>query len=133
MLSVGAIIGGPETDFFDTVLREFMQHCEREREWEEADVTVNIVYHLPGSIWQPDYIGVRGGKLSKSEMKLMVQISVEKEWIAERDRTVVADFIFDAADEAIGIAKTRFDKAGIDYRLGADRRFLNRWHDAATG
>ena len=132
MLSIGAIIGGPETDFFDTVLRGFMQHCERETGWEEADVTVNIVYHLPGSIWQPDYIGVRGGRISKFEKKLMVQISVEKEWIAERDRSVVEEFIFDAADEAIGVAKTRFDKAGIDYDPGADRRYFNRWHQAAT-
>jgi hypothetical protein len=132
MLSIGAIIGGPETDYFDTVLRGFMQHCEREAEWEEADVTVNIVYHLPGSVWRPDYIGVRDAKFSKAKKMLMVQISVEPEWIEERDRSVVEEFIFDTADEAIGVAKTRFERAGIDYDLGADRKFLNRWHQAAT-
>ena len=132
MISVGAVVCGSEVAFFDSVLQQFMQHCERSKNWTEADVRVNIVYDLPGSIWRPDYTGVRDARFSRKEKKLMVQVAVEDEWIKGRDRAVVEEYIFDTADEAIGIAKTRFDRVGIDYDIEADRQFLDRWRDKTT-
>jgi hypothetical protein len=132
MISAGAIVGGPEAVFFDSVLREFMQRCEHQGTWTESNIHVNIVYHLPGSTWSPDYIGVRDAKFSRKARTLMVQIAVEDEWIRGRDRVVVEDYILDAADEAICVAKTRFDRAGIEYDLESDRQFLNRCRDQTT-
>src|SRR5262245_41896304 len=117
MISIGAIIGGPESSFFDKVLCEFMRHCESEGHLSGEPVQINIVYHIPGSLMSPDFIGVRPAKFSRKDRKLMVQAAVEKEMTLVRDRHVVLDYIIDVADEAVGVAKTKFDSAKIQYNI----------------
>ena len=60
----------------------------------------------------------------------MIQISVEEEWISSTDDRTVLQYIYDTADEALGIARGELERRGIDYDLDADRRFLDRWKDA---
>jgi hypothetical protein len=133
MISIGAIIGGPESAFFDKVLCEFMRHCESEGHLSGEPVKVNIVYHLPGSIMPPDFIGVRPAKFSRTDKKLMVQAAVENEMASVRSRDEVLDYIIDVADEAIGVAKTKFDSAKIEYDIEKDREFLNAFRDLVLG
>ncbi|HWB05278.1 MAG TPA: hypothetical protein VG796_19755 [Verrucomicrobiales bacterium] len=134
MISIGAIIGGPESAFFDTVLCEFMRHCESEGHLSGEPVKVNIVYHLPGSILPPDFIGVRPAKFSRKEKKLMIQAAVEKEMAGVRNRDEILDYIIDVADEAIGVAKTKFDGAKIEYDISKkDRDFLIKFRDLVLG
>lgn len=133
MISIGAIIGGPECAYFDQVLCEFMRHCESEAHGSGEPVKVNIVYHLHGSILPPDYTGVRSATLSKIKNTLMVQAAVESEMVALRDRKEILDYIIDVADEAIGVAKTRFERAGIEYDLQKDRTFLDNFRELALG
>ena len=127
MISIGAVVGGPECGFFDSHLSRFMGYCEDKRLEGTHSAEVNIVYHLPGSIAKPDYVGMRTGKFSKKELALMIQISVEEEWIASRDAEQVLRYIYETADEAIGIAESEFRKRGIDYGIEADRVFLDGW------
>lgn len=129
MISVGAIIGGPESAFFDKVLREFMRHCESEGRLSGEPVEVNIVYHLPGTIMPPDYAGVRLAKFSQKKQILMVQAAVESDMASVRNRDEVLDYIIDVADEAIGLAKTKFDNERIDYDINKDRAFLDEFRD----
>ena len=133
MISIGAIIGGPECSFFDSVLCEFMRHCESEGHLSGESVTVNIVYHLFGLVMPPDYSGVRCATLSKPQKKLMIQAAVESEVVALRDRAEILDYIIDVADEAIGVAKDRFDRAGIEYDLQKDRAFLDNYRELILG
>jgi hypothetical protein len=133
MISIGAIIGGPESAFFDKVLCEFMRHCESEGHLSGEPVKVNIVYHLPGSIMPPDFIGVRPAKFSGKDKKLMVQAAVENEMASVRDRDEILAYIIDVADEAIGIAKTKFENAKIEYEITKDRAFLNGFRDLVLG
>lgn len=133
MISIGAIIGGPESSFFDRVLCEFMRHCESEGHLSGELVKVNIVYHLPGSMMPPDFIGVRPAKLSRKDKKLMVQAAVEAEMADVRDRDEILDYIIDVADEALGVAKTKFDASKINYDIKKDREFLNEFRDLILG
>lgn len=133
MISIGAIIGGTESAFFDRVLCEFMRHCESEGHLSGEKVKVNIVYHLPGSIMPPDFIGVRSAKFSRKDKKLMVQVAVENEMADVRDRNEILDYIIDVADEAIGVAKVKFDNAKIEYAINKDREFLNEFRDLVLG
>ena len=133
MISIGAIIGGPESSFFDGILCEFMRHCESEGHLSGEPVKVNIVYHLPGSMMPPDFVGVRPAKFSRKDKKLMVQAAVESEMSTVRDRDEILDYIIDVADEAIGVAKTKFDSAKIEYDIKKDRAFLNEFRDLVLG
>jgi hypothetical protein len=133
MISIGAIIGGPESSFFDKILCEFMRHCESEGHLSGEPVKVNIVYHLPGSMMPPDFAGVRPAKFSRKDKKLMVQAAVGDEMATVRNRDEILDYIIDVADEAIGVAKTKFDSAGIEYDIKKDRAFLNEFRDLVLG
>jgi hypothetical protein len=133
MISIGAIVGGPESSFFDGVLGEFMRHCESEGRLSGEPVTVNVVYHIHGSILPPPYEGVRAGRLSKEAKKMMVQAAVEAEVVALRDRAEVLDYIIDVADEAIGVAKGRFEQAGMAYDVQKDRAFLEGFRELVLG
>lgn len=133
MISIGTIIGGPESAFFDRILCEFMRHCESEGHLSGEPVKVNIVYHLPGSIMPPDFIGVRPAKFSRKDKKLMVQAAVENEMASVKDRAEILDYIIDVADEAIGVAKAKFDSAKIEYDIKKDRAFLGAFRDLVQG
>jgi len=133
MITIGAIIGGPESAFFDRVLCEFMRHCESEGHLSGEPVRVNIVYHLPGSIMPPDFVGVRPAKFSRKDKKLMVQAAVESQMASVRNRDEVLDYIVDVADEAISVAKSKFDGAKIEYDVKKDRAFLNEFRDLVLG
>lgn len=133
MISIGAIIGGRECAYFDSILCEFMRHCESEGHLSGEPVEVNIVYHLWGSILPPNYIGLRTAKFSRKNRVLMIQAAVEEEMNRVRDRHEILDYIIDVADEAIGMAKTKFDGAGIEYDIKKDRAFLNEFRDLVLG
>jgi hypothetical protein len=63
----------------------------------------------------------------------MIQAAVEEEMNKVRDRNEILDYIIDVADEAIGMAKTKFESAGIQYDINKDRAFLNEFRDLVLG
>lgn len=130
MISIGAVVGGPECDFFRSHLSRLSRFCSENRNDGSDSGETNIVYHLPGSVIKPDYTGLRTAKFSKKEKTLMIQVGVEEEWIASTDDRTVLQYIYETADEALGIARGELARRGIDYELDADRRFLDRWKDA---
>ncbi len=127
MISIGEVFGGPECAFFDRHVRRLMAHCENDK---TDGARVNIVYGLPGSVWKPDFIGVQTGKFSRREETLVVHVAVEDEWIRSTDPLCVLRYIYETADEALGMATSFFEKRGIKYNLERARRFLDRWKAA---
>lgn len=134
MITVGAVVGGPECASFEVRLRLFMKFC-RENFLAPGDKSaeVNLVFHLPGSIAQPGYTGLRRGRLSRPEKTVMIQVGVEEELIRARSEAQVDRYIFDVADEAIATAKSVFDQNKIEYDIQADRRVLDQWPLAVSG
>ncbi len=128
VISVGAVIGGPECAFMDNYVRSLMRFTKEKRlENSSSNAEVNIVFHLPGSLMKPDYIGLRTGKFSKKENTLMIQAAVEAEFIASNDDAEVISYIFEVADEAIGMAKSFFDRNDVEYDIEMDRQLLDKW------
>ena len=132
MISVGMVLGGPEHVAFDREVRKLMKFCRENRERGFAGSEINIVYHVPGSVGKPDYVGIRTGQFSKKERCLMVQIAVEEEFAALHDTNEIRRYIFETADEAIGIAKTELERKGIDYDIETDRVLLDEWFGQAA-
>jgi hypothetical protein len=46
------------------------------REGVESPVSVNVVYQIPGQFLQPDFEGVRSGRFSRKEGRLLVQVAL---------------------------------------------------------
>lgn len=129
MISIGAVIGGPECAFFDSRLRRLMRYCRENRDKGTETAEVNVVFHLPGSVIRPNYVGLRTAKFSKKEKTLMVQVSVEEEWITSTDEKTVLRYIYETTDEALGLALGEFKRRGIEYDIEVDRRFLATWKE----
>ena len=130
MISIGAVIGGPECAFMDKYVRLLMGFFIDNRSVDTSSAEVNIVFHLPGSIIKPDYVGLRTGTFSKKRKKLMVQAAVEDEFIRSTSSEEVINYLVEVSDEAIGIAKNFFDRKNMDYDLESDRKLLNEWKES---
>jgi hypothetical protein len=121
------VLGGPEHVGFDREVRKLMRFCRENRERGFAGSEINIVYHVPGSVGKPDYVGIRTGQFSKKERCLMVQIAVEEEFAALHDTNEIRRYIFETADEAIGLGKSELQRKGLFYDLDTDRALLDEW------
>jgi hypothetical protein len=132
MISVGAVVGGPECAFFDARLRLFMRFVREARESAQDDSEVNLVFHLPGSIAKPGYVGPRVAKFSRKDKTLMIQVGVEEEIIRSDSEKDVLQYIYEIADEALGIAKSEFERKSMFYDLEADRQVLDSWRSAVS-
>ena len=127
MISIGVVHGGPEQLPLYKELGNFMRFCKENRTRGFQEAMINIVYHVPGTLLKPDYVGMRTGKFSKKERCLMVQVAVEEEFAALDDAKKIRQYIFETADEAIGIGKSFLERKGLDYEIEADRALLDEW------
>lgn len=79
-LSIGAVAGGPGTDRrWTTAIMELMRLVAAAREGVESPLAVNVVFHIPGPNFQPEFEGLRSGTLSRRQRKLMVQVALPPE------------------------------------------------------
>ena len=127
MLSVGLVLGGPEESKFGQEVRSLMKFVRKNRERGFGGAEVNIVFHVPGSLKKPDYVGLRTGTFSKKERCQMVQVSVEDEFATSNDTERIRRYVFDVADEAIGIGKSALEKKKLAYDIELDRSLLDMW------
>jgi hypothetical protein len=118
MISFGAVYGGPEiyeSPIADTIRRLKKARVPRE---EGPFGSLVIVFHVPGSIIQPEYEGVRTARFSRKQRTLTLQIAVP----AEQTYTPDLDFLLNAIRKAIGMARPRFERAGVRY---PEREYLD--------
>lgn len=127
MISIGVLTGGPEETFFLEVVRPFMKYCRLDREGIEQEAEVNVVFDLPGSLHTPVFVGVIPDKFSKAKKTQMVKVAVEQEWMDLQDIVKVQNYIHGVTDEALGVAKSQFDKKGINYDIQNDRKVIDNW------
>ena len=112
MIYIGAIFGGPE-GFQLPVARAIsrLKHLCDVRDDGDCG-SVDVVFHVAGSLLKPKHIGVRTGRLSRKKRILQVQIAVPAEVASSEDayQTLVA-----WVSEALALAGPRFRRAGIPY------------------
>jgi hypothetical protein len=126
MISIGVVNGGPECLAFSVQLRKLGAFCHG-LDWNPADeFGINLVYHLPGSVLKPDFIEIEESRLSKKRRLLMIMIAVEEEFLTVPQHEML-NYIYETADEAIGVAKSRLDRARLSYEMSSDRQRLDEW------
>jgi hypothetical protein len=117
VIYIGRIYGGPELD--GTPVDQAIAKLVRSRGEGKASTlgdfgSLDVVFHVAGSILQPEHKGVRTGRFSKRERMLQVQVAVPADVVALPDPyPVVARGLL----EAVRAGAPVFAKAGIPYPL----------------
>lgn len=134
MISVGAVIGGPECASYDKELRRFMTYCKNHSQPGNEEAEVNIVFHLPGSICKPKpaYVGPRLSKISTARRIAMVQVGIAEHIAAMRNGSEILESIFSSATAAIRLAHAEFSKRTIAYDLEKDLGFIDEWRASTS-
>lgn len=114
MIYIGRVYGGPEVrgSPTDKAISRVVQLLGPQAEDERG--SLDVVVHVPGSLFKADFEGVRTGKFSKKQRMLAIQIAMPQH-IASGDGADVQRFLLDAVREAVRLGRDRFEKAGITY------------------
>jgi hypothetical protein len=79
LLAIGIATGGmsPANQLVDEALSGFMRTVMKERSaFPNEGVRLNIVFHIPGPISQPDYEGIHATKFDKKNQRVLVVAAV---------------------------------------------------------
>jgi hypothetical protein len=114
LIYIGGIYGGPEVR--GSAIDRAISKLSRLRGpgTEDERGSLDVVFHVPGSIIAPDYSGIRTGRFSKKKRLLQIQVSVPKD-ITAADEPTMEMFLLQALRDAIQLAVPVFDHAEIPY------------------
>ncbi|MGL6073090.1 MAG: hypothetical protein ACRC8S_02895 [Fimbriiglobus sp.] len=125
-LYIGSILGGPEVSG-DPIAR-YIQRISRaasslqEQHEFNSDGSLDLVYHVPGQIWKPDFEGLRTGKFSRQNRMLMIQMAVPELFDSDQQRK---RFMVECLREAVALARPVFKKTAIDFRAEEFLRLID--------
>ncbi len=117
MIYIGRVYGGPEIrgSAADKAISRLVLLMGPQAEDERG--SLDVVLHMPGSLFRPGFNGARIGKFSKKERMLAVQIAVPQD-VATGAPADLQRFILRALHDAVRLGRDRFAKAGIEYPEG---------------
>jgi len=100
-LALGVVAGGPGSskEWMDAVTLLGRRVMEL-REDVESPLAVNVVFQIPGQFLQPDFEGVRSGRFSRKEARLLVQAALPESPDADAHREAL-----DLLTEAVTLAE----------------------------
>ena len=110
MISIGAVFGGGELS--DSRIDREISNMRFPEKDTGLPMSLNVVFHVPGSIIGLDWAGVRTGRFSKKEKMLMVQVAVPEEVKQSAD---IRSFLFASLRNAVLVAAPFFQKKGIEF------------------
>ena len=79
LLSFGVVIGGrsPQNEMVGEALRPIAQRVVALRKgYPQKGLMINVIFHVPGPIHQPDYEGVHARRLDRKSGELLVHAAV---------------------------------------------------------
>jgi hypothetical protein len=116
ILYISQISGGPEVagSRIDRMIARLIRLRGPIVEPEGHTASLDIEFHVPGSILDPEHTGVRTGRLSKKHKLLAVQVGVPRE-ILDKEEHEMAAFLLSALREAVRVATPIFQRANMPY------------------
>lgn len=79
-LAIGAVAGGPGSSrAWSDAVKELGKRVREFRVGVESPLAVNVIYQIPGQFLQPEFQGVRTGRFSRKESRLLVQVALPGE------------------------------------------------------
>jgi hypothetical protein len=91
----------------------------------QADETgsLDVVFHVPGSLVSPDYDGVRTGTFWRKKRILQVQIAVPRD-LSEKEEGEIGRSLVNLLRRAVHIAQPVFHEARVPFRHDHYERLL---------
>jgi hypothetical protein len=123
VLSIGSIQGrwSPGMSTWREAIRSLSLGITQAREGVKSVLGVNVVFHVPGDILQPEFEGVRTGTFSKKNSLLMVQVALPEKPLSDVNAYLRARTV-EALDEAERWARKK--------KIASDLSHLRRIVDA---
>lgn len=116
-LYIGELLGGPElsaspgVSALDEIRNAALGLRDQGRSLGDQG-SLDLVFHFPGTIFQPEFSGIRTAKFSRKQKMLMIQIAVPPRIIHVAEHR----FFLDSLRAAVGLAAPVFARAGIPFR-----------------
>lgn len=122
-LSLGAVAGGTTANrAWETAIKKLAKRVVELGEGVSSPLAVNVVYQIPGELVRPDFTGVRSGRFSRKDRRLLVQAALPADPAADADAEVRA-----LLREAVTLAEDYARKEGlIDRELAELQELVNR-------
>jgi hypothetical protein len=112
VIYISSVLGGPELEG-SPIDRAIRRVVALRKPGEEGDFgSLDVVFHVPGSMASPEYQGLRTGKFSRKQKMLMVQVSVPPDVVSSDE---AESFVVRSLHDAVRMARSRFERAGIRY------------------
>ena len=105
----------------------YMRMVIRERmAFPNDGLRINIVFHIPGPIFQPDYEGVHATKLDRKNNRVLIVAAVPATLKFDEVSGYFADVLREARQTAIEYATNRKVAASADHVRGLIDHLLNK-------
>ena len=119
MIAIGAVYNGPEhqQSFAKQAITVAMNGFCDLRGTDEIGGEIpglNVVFYVPGSLGDPDWVGLRDSKFSRKKKMLMVQVAVPRVMV---NSPSLPNFIIESIHGANKIAFQFFHAKGIEFPL----------------
>lgn len=111
MLYISEIIGGPE--LINAPVTTFLTRLYNDDPI-DCGTSLDIVFQVPGSVFTPEFEGVRTGRLSRREKIMQVQIAVPRSVIYAPADEILA-FVYSSLRKAIQLASEKLSKARVPF------------------
>ncbi len=107
-ISLGSIVGGATAAnrLWRDAIKDLGQGIRNARIDVEVPLSLNVVFHVPGNMLKPEFVGVRTGIFSKSKSLLMVQVAIPESAPSD-PMAYLKDSVRAAIDEAVRWAARR--------------------------
>jgi hypothetical protein len=122
-LAIGAVAGGPGTSReWSEAVRQLGRRVIAMREGVCSPLAVNVVYQIPGRFLEPGLEGVRSGRFSRKEARLLIRAA-----LPSNPSSDAAAEVFRLLQDAVALAEDVARQEGmIESELTEIRVFLDR-------
>jgi len=121
LLAIGISRGGPSPadELVNEALMGYMRMVIKERAaFPNESLRLNIVFHVPGPIFQPDYQGVHATKFDRKSGRLLVVAAVPRDLKFDEVSKYFVDVLRQSRDQATGYLAKRKVKIAADRLYG---------------
>jgi hypothetical protein len=128
LLAIGVVRGGPSpaNDLVNEALMGYMRLVIRERaSFPNQGLRINIVFHVPGPIFQPDYVGVHATKLDRKTASVLIVAAVPDTLKFDEVSGYFRSILREARHKAIEYAAKRKVGVPADHVSGLIDHLLN--------
>lgn len=89
-LAIGGVAGGPgaNREWWRAVMR-LGRRVVAIRDGVTSPLALNVIFQIPGTNLQPDFDGIRTGRCSRKEARLLVQVALPATPPADLDKEVL--------------------------------------------